>query len=562
MSDTTVPLARPTSLRGVAIPLLLALSLVYSLAAIVGTYRTFNHTSDEGAHIAAGVELWDAGTYDTEPKHPPIARIALGFGPWLLGADSRRENLGLFFTEGNRILYETGDYWQVLTAGRLGNLPFFLLMLAGTWLIARRSFGPEVAACSVFFAATTPILIGNAAVATLDTAPVAFGLLALYAYLDWLDGPDRGNSVRLGLFSAAAILSKFSALPFLVFSFAAILLWRYWLARRNKAANAFLTDAHFTHFRLLIGAGIFVAWISYGFHLTPLVDPDPAGGPGGLIQSIAQAEIYPAFLKRIPVGLLQMVGFAKVGHPTFFLGEAGPGGWPHYYLVGLLVRTPLPLLGLGLAGFAMMIRSGSRNADYAIAAPAIAFAAIMTFVSLTSSINIGVRHILIVFPLLAIGAGYALYRICGIGRYRVAALAAALALAVWQFAASLYAHPDQLTYFNVLAGKHPERIMINGDLDWGQDLERLAAELRARNVTSVSIDYSGSADPARHGIAGAKVLTPGEPVTGWVAISLFQRAWSHEGYAWLDAYQPVIRAGKSIDLYNIPETAAGRVDGG
>ncbi|HSM41149.1 MAG TPA: glycosyltransferase family 39 protein [Afifellaceae bacterium] len=561
MSDTTVPVARPTSLRGVAIPLLLAVSLVYSLAAIFGTYRTYNHTSDEGAHIAAGVELLDAGTYDTEPKHPPIARIALGLGPWLLGADSKRENLGLFFTEGNRILYETGDYWQILTAARLGNLPFFLLMLLATWLIARRSFGAEVAACSVFFTATTPILIGNAAVATLDTAPVAFGLLALYAFLNWLDEPDRNNSVWLGLFSAAAILSKFSALAFLVVTFAAILAWRFWLARRHKAADAFLAGNHFTHLRLLIGAGLLVAWASYGFRLTPLVDSDPETAPAGLIQVIAHAEIFPAFLKRVPVGLMQMAGFARVGHPSFFLGEAGPGGWPHYYLVGLMVRTPLPLLGLGLAGFVMMIRTALRNADYAVAAPALMFAAIMTFVSLTSSINIGVRHILIVYPLLAIGAGYCLFRICSLVRFRVAALAGALVMTAWQFAASVHAHPDQLVYFNLLAGRHPERILINGDLDWGQDLERLAAELRARDVTSISLDYSGSADPVRHGIAGYKALPPGRPVTGWVAVSLFQHAWNHEGYAWLADYRPVARVGKSIDLYYIPEATAGASGG-
>jgi hypothetical protein len=556
MSDTTVPLARPWSLRSVGIPLLLAFSLVYSLAAIVSTYSTFNHTSDEGAHIAAGVELLDAGTYDTETKHPPIARIAVGLGPWLLGADSRPENVGKIFREGNRILYETGDYWQILTAGRLGNLPFFLLVLLATWMIARRLFGPEAAACSVFFAATTPVLLGNAAVATLDVAPVAFVLLALYAFLNWLDEPSSGNSVWLGLLSAAAILSKFSALPFLIVTFTAILLWRYWHGRRSEAPSAFLTGDHFMHIRLLIGTGFLVAWISYGFKLTPLVDSDPAEGPGGLVQSIAHAEIFPSFLKRIPVGLMEMIGFAKVGHPTFFLGETGPGGWPHYYIVGLLVRTPLPLLGLGLAGFVMMVRTGIRNADYAAAMPAIAFGAIITFVSLTSSINIGVRHILIAYPLLAIGAGYAVVRICSLSRLRLPAAAAALLLVAWQFAACLYSHPDYSSHFNMLAGKHPEHILVNADLDWGQDLERLVAELRERGVTSISLDFQGGADPSRHDIPGFKVLKPGEPVTGWVGVSLFHRVWYHEGYAWLKKYEPVTRVGKTIDLYYIPETAA------
>ena len=126
---------------------------------------------------------------------------------------------------------------------------------------------------------------------------------------------------------------------------------------------------------------------------------------------LAQAEIYPAFLKAVPLGLIQMIGFSNAGHPSYLLGETGAGGWLHYYLVGLAVRTPLPLLGLGLAGLTMTIVRSRRAGDSRIAVPALSFVAIMIFVSIASRINIGVRHILIVYPLLAIGAGYAVTRL-------------------------------------------------------------------------------------------------------------------------------------------------------
>jgi hypothetical protein len=552
MGEATIPAERSSSLRGAALALLVAFSLVYSLAAIIGSYSTFNHSWDEPAHIAAGVELLDRGTYDTEPKHPPIARLAVGFGPWLLGADSDPDNVGAFFTEGNRILYETGDYEQMLTAARLGNLPFFLLILLGTGLLARRLFGLEVAICSIFFAATTPILLGNAAVATLDIAPVAFSLLTLYALIHWLDAPGRWNAAALGACSAAAILSKFSALPFLVMMIAAVIAWRYWLGRASAAQSLPLTKSHLSAMPMLIASGLLVTWASYGFQLTSLADPQP-GAAGGLLQTVSQAEVYPAFLKKVTVGLIQMVGFSGTGHPSYLLGETGSGGWPHYYLVGLLVRTPLPLLGLGLAGLALMVSASRQSRNYAFALPALAFLAIMIFVTLTSSINIGIRHILIVYPLLAIGAGYGISQLCSVVRLRIPALALALVLAGWQFAASLYAHPDQLTYFNILAGNSPERILINADLDWGQDLDRLSAELKARGATAISIDYNGSADPARHDLPQIHILKPDEPVTGWIAVSLFHLAWFHNDYAWLLEHEPVARVGKSIDLYFIPD---------
>ena len=43
---------------------------------------------------------------------------------------------------------------------------------------------------------------------------------------------------------------------------------------------------------------------------------------------------------------------------------------------------------------------------------------------------------------------------------------------------SLAAHPDYLAYFNALAGDDPERIVVDSDLDWGQDIKRLGQRLR------------------------------------------------------------------------------------
>ena len=316
-----------------------------------------------------------------------------------------------------------------------------------------------------------------------------------------------------------------------------------------------MTQAHLAGSRFLIAAGVLVAWASYGFHLNALSYPQP-DDTGGTLEAIAQAKVYPAFLRYVPLGLLQTAAFSGAGHPSFLLGETGAGGWPHYYLVGLLFRTQLPLLALGLGGFAHMIVTSRRHRNYAAAIPAIGFLAILAFVSLTSSINIGVRHILILYPLLAIGAGYAVCRLCETVRLRIAVMALAALLVAWQFATSLYAHPDQMAYFNALAGNHPERILINADLDWGQDLDRLSAELKERGVESLSIDYNGSADISRHGLPPYTVLKPDTPATGWIAVSLFHLAWYHEDYAWLEKFEPATRVGKSINLYFIEEEPA------
>ena len=47
-------------------------------------------------------------------------------------------------------------------------------------------------------------------------------------------------------------------------------------------------------------------------------------------------------------------------------------------------------------------------------------------------------------------------------------------------------------WFNALAGKQPERVLIDSDLDWGQDLFRLERALRERRLDHVYIAYFGA----------------------------------------------------------------------
>jgi hypothetical protein len=60
-----------------------------------------------------------------------------------------------------------------------------------------------------------------------------------------------------------------------------------------------------------------------------------------------------------------------------------------------------------------------------------------------------------------------------------------MALLVWFFAGSLLAHPDYLAWFNEAAGHHPEKIVVDSNLDWGQDMLRLARILREKHIPAV-----------------------------------------------------------------------------
>jgi len=158
------------------------------------------------------------------------------------------------------------------------------------------------------------------------------------------------------------------------------------------------------------------------------------------------------------------------------------------------VKTPLPLLILAGVGWLSVLWTSWVKRDWISAAPAIAAAAILLIV-IPQNLSIGVRHVLAIYPLMANPGGRRRSQPLEFPRQQaVSRRAIAVALLAWQIVASAGAHPDCLAYFNELAGRRPEKILITSDLDWGQDLLRLSSTLKEKRVQFVSVAYSGEAD--------------------------------------------------------------------
>ena len=113
--------------------------------------------------------------------------------------------------------------------------------------------------------------------------------------------------------------------------------------------------------------------------------------------------------------------------------------------------------------------------------------------------------------------------------------------------------PDYLAYFNPVAGSHPERLLVDSNLDWGQDLYRLADTVRARRIDSIRVHYFGSSQLSSVGLTNARRLARDERTTGWVAASetFLAGVWSDTSLRWLARRTPVARIGPSMRLYYI-----------
>jgi hypothetical protein len=530
--------------------------IVIGLLRITSTYRVFSQTWDEPAHLAAGMEWIDRGAYRYEPLHPPLARALIAAGPYLDGIRSARYSD--IWIEGNALLHTRGAYDRNLAFARLGVLPFFVAAAAVVFLWARRLFGGGAALAAMLLLTTLPPVLAHAGIATTDLAVAAGVALAAYTGSRWLDARTAAHSVVLGVAIALAILAKFSSLLFLPAVALAIAVSRRMLRRREPSVAAPAGNGT-RRLRLVYLSALIVIWAGYRFSVGPLVPAATvmtAAVPGErtvdrALDAVGGASVYP--MPELFKGIGQLAAKNRAGHKGYLLGEVSQTGWWYFFPVAIAVKTPLAFLILTGIGAVAIVRSGMPRAGLEPLLIAVA----LLLVCLPSRINIGVRHILAIYPFLSIVAGYGAAVLWRSGRPAGAILAAALI--GWHGVSSARAHPDYLAYFNELAGAQPERILVDSDLDNGQDLKRLADTLRARGISDVALAYAGSATVRAHGLPHVRWLVPHQPTTGWIAASMYSLKLgsldrpSYDDFRWLESYEPVATVGRSIRLYYIPE---------
>jgi hypothetical protein len=227
---------------------------------------------------------------------------------------------------------------------------------------------------------------------------------------------------------------------------------------------------------------------------------------------------------------------SKYGHPAYLFGEHRSTGWWYYFPIVFLFKTPIPFLIFCIAGTLFLVKRGGGEHLCIALAPWL-----MLAIAMTSKINIGVRHILPMYPLLAISAAYAALTLWQ--RTRVHKVVVAL-LIVWHFTTTTTAHPDYLAWFNGAAGPRPDRIALDSNLDWGQDLFRLEDLAQRERLQPLYVAYWGSA-PSR-----STPLPNGECRPGWIAVSEMS-FYGDERLKWLWDVESFRRVGKSIRLYKI-----------
>jgi hypothetical protein len=518
---------------------------------IAATYTVFNHTIDEPAHIACGIEWLQKGTYTYEAQHPPLARIAAGLLPYLAGRRMAEKALApngelvfpAMYQQGAIELYGDNHYDRNLALARLGILPFFWIAAAVVFLWGRKAFGNLTAVTAVFIFTFVPSILAHGGLATTDMALAAFVGASFFTGLLWAERPDVRHSLLFGVCTALAVLSKFSSLLFVPGVFAAALLWHLGIVRRPSGSERWqLVRTRALPFAIAIVTGILVVWAGYRFSFGP-------SGFGNL--KLPAPQLF--------AGIREVAEHNAKGHPAYLLGMRSMHGWWYYYPVALAVKTPLAVLALFAAGVvALLRRFRTAHADSCL--PLMFFLGIL-IPALFTHVNIGVRHVLpIYFGISLTAAAGAVWLWENAPRQRWTGWTLGVLL-LWLAATSILNHPDYIPYTNALAGDHPENVLIDSDLDWGQDMKRLSKRLHELGARQVAFNPLIVAYlEAVHGFPRIEPMYADEPSPGWNAASITvmkaQRLGLGEEHPeiqiWTDRIPPTERVGKTTYLWYIP----------
>ena len=526
--------------------------LILFLSQGVAIIRYQAPTYDEAMHLAAGYSYLATGDFRLHRQSPPVIKILLAaplffgyrvpFEPrpelWRLGDDYQ---VGQDFVYGSSLPAD-----HMLASGRLTNLVLgtLLVVLIGWW--AHRLWGRSAAVVAITLSALEPNLVCHAALISTDVGSTLFIVLTLY--LLWESAPSGSLSrwIATGFAAGLALASKFSAItliPIVGVLLAGHVLFegvirRPWLPRHPAPPDRRHRVAHALAVTPLLGLpAVFTILAAYFFHgLSPWWS-----------------------------GLQMFLAQVADGQPAFFLGQYSRDGWWSYFPVAFLIKTPIGSLLL-IGASLLLYRAGApfrRRDIFCLLGPV----ALVLIVATQSRTNIGLRHVLPVYPLLFVLASRLVTVRLGPPSLMPALVAAALAATA---GSSLPVAPHQLAYFNELVGGPEEghRYLSDSNLDWGQDLKGLKGYVANEGLPIIYLAYFGSAPPADYGIRYQYV--PGSWPLAWppppdvvpadlerkvLAISVFnlQEVVTHPAqlFTWLRARRPVARVGYSIHIYDL-----------
>ncbi|MFE2416053.1 ArnT family glycosyltransferase [Streptomyces hokutonensis] len=527
------------------LPLMVALLLAQMAAVMVTTAVQQTPTIDEPVYVATATVYLREHSLDYNPEHPPLGKLVIAAGIALADPHFDASYKGDQGELGRHLLYESGnDPWRLMFWARLPVIVLTLLFGLVVFAFARELVGAARGLAALALYVFSPDVIAHGSLATLDVPEAGFLLTSVW--LLWRARRRPRLYVPLaGAALGAAVATKMSALP----AVPVLML----LAVASVWSGRCPADRDARRRTLLLGAAgavvvavvtVAVVWASY-----LVVDPhlrfastEAVPAVHGLRGRVVELLPFPrAFLD----GMRIQFGLEDYPWQGFLFGHLYTGSHWYYLPAALLVKTPLGMLALWAAGAVTVVavRRLRPAAPYLLVPTAVLLAAAMD-----GSRDFGTRYAIFVPMFLAVAAACV-----PLLRWRWAALSTAV-LVAFVAVSSLRTFPYYLPYSNEAFGGPAKTYLRlhDSNVDWGQDLGRLADRLHERyQGERIWLVYKGSGVPSYYGIQSSDPRKVGvREVHGLLVVSDTSIDKAQGKLAELiDSSRPIDQVGHSITIY-------------
>lgn len=436
----------------------LLLLLIAVAALSIASVRLDSATTDEPAHIAKGLVTLEKHWPDF--YHGQLLLMSTLTGAPLVAAGYRlpagwksADHWGV----GRQLLYHSGyDAYRILFLARLPTIVLFIsLCVVIYWFVAKTTGSARWGLVAAALTGFCPNLMAHGRVATVDLALTFFAFTATALLFVLIETPSVPLAILFGLAAAAAVMTKVSGLIVLPY-FGVIVL----VAMRRRR---FVYD--------LCVAAIAAFLFFEVFTLAVTVSTDSA----------SPFRIYLANIREIQ----EWYGHGHSFLVQFFLGHFSYDSWPAYYPTAFLLKTTIPALIL------LLMAIVAARANFVVLA-LLGFVVLFFAVAASGHLALGLRYVLVVYPFIYSATAIALSR-----RPSRTMTIAVIVLVAWHIGENLAAYPGYISYFNELIGskRNADKFLIDSNLDWGQDLRRLAIWCGDYGVQRIVVHYFGGGDP-------------------------------------------------------------------
>ncbi|MFA5030596.1 MAG: glycosyltransferase family 39 protein [Patescibacteria group bacterium] len=554
-------------------------------------------TIDEGVHISAGYSYLKTGDYRLNPEHPPLAKqiaaLPILFLKPTLPTNTEAWDTADQWQFAQEFLYKSGNNSQLILF--LGRLPIiFLTILLGV-CIARWAYelGGKISslvATILYF--SSPVILTHGHLITTDV-PVALGVFATaYFFTKALRSPKKLWIFLTAFAYAFAIDVKFTGVILVVF-----IPLIYWIV--SYYCTSRFTHLKFSHFIKLFSAmiifGALLAFITTGCQTLKSVD-DPFLGThhiqlatefiGKLPENTHWAiNTYLWILNNVTfpgypyvTGLFEFMTHFESGHESYFLGTYTDFGNIWYFPVAILIKTRLAvmvLLSLILTLFVKQsfwvwkfklqkksflkkitewLKTFNPESFVLFLIPTIFFLS-----ALQSKVNIGVRHILLVYPFMFIGISMLWSIQIKKRRVFIGIITSILGIAILS---TIMIWPFPMAYFSEAVGGASQgyKYMLDSNLDWGQNLPYVKEYLTKNKINTICLGYFGQGHFSSETISVKPLyddatIKKHEPINCVVVISAQMLYNRDNTFTWLKKLQPTEVIGYGLYVYDLRTNA-------